>query len=88
MELYRDPLGFVNFGDLQNLTGRGKLIRAFLDSDLAVNKFIDIASKSVCKGRCCIIQQSDKSLGIKQLTTTESTEHAEKRDKTARFAPL
>ena len=39
-------------------------------------------------GRCCIIQQSNKSLGIKQLTTTESTEHAEKRDKTARFAPL
>ena len=38
--------------------------------------------------RCCIIQQSNKSLGIKQLTTTESTEHAEKRDKTARFAPL
>ena len=43
---------------------------------------------ALAKRRCCIIQQSDKSLGIKQLTTTESTEHAEKRDKTARFAPL
>ena len=53
----------------------------------ALRRFF-LSCRSCTSWRCCIIQQSDKSLGIKQLTTTESTEHAEKRDKTARFAPL
>ena len=87
---------FINHSDHPNL------ITTLATIDW-VNHVILIASEPIPKGaqllydygpdywsrrRCCIIQQSDKSLGIKQLTTTESTEHAEKRDKTARFAPL